>query len=175
MDDLNDLTCKHVPFKKLTRKEIKFKHKPWINSRIQKMMHIRDKILKRLRRKSDDKTEYMYKKFRNRVTVLLKESKTNYFNNYFNVNSNNMKLLWSGIKSIVNQKNTDSNLISKLKDKNGSITTDPTVIADTFDDFFVNVSSNVSKKIPRTIKSPLDFIFKKLVHPSLYPRQCQWK
>ena len=158
LDDLNDLTCKHVPFKKLTRKEVNFKHKPWINNRIQKMMHIRDKILKRLRRKSDDKTEYMYKKFRNRVTVLLKESKTNYFNNYFNVNSNNMKLLWSGIKSIVNQKNTNSNLISKLKDKNGNITTDSTVIADTFNDFFVNVASNISKKVPRTMKSPLDFL-----------------
>ena len=95
------------------------------------MMHIREKILKRLRRKSDDKTEYVYKQFRNHVTVLLKESKTNYFHNYFNVNSNNMKLLWSGIKSIVNQKNTNSNLISKSKDKSGRMTTDSTVIADT--------------------------------------------
>ena len=56
-------------------------------------------------------------KFGNRVT------ETNYFDSYFNVNSNTMKLLWSGIKSIVDQKNTNSNLISKLKDKNGSITT----------------------------------------------------
>ena len=37
--DLNDLVRKHAPLKKLTKKYIKLRNKPWINSRIQKLMH----------------------------------------------------------------------------------------------------------------------------------------
>ena len=38
-------------------------------------MHIRDEVLKKLKKKSDDATKALYKKFRNCVAVLLKEVK----------------------------------------------------------------------------------------------------
>ena len=68
------------------------------------MMRLRDKALKKLTKKPDEATKRLYKQFRNRITIELKESKKNYFHNYFNVNSNNMKLLWTGIKSIISLK-----------------------------------------------------------------------
>ena len=106
LTNLNDLVSKHAPLKKLTKKDIKFREKPWINSKIKKMMHIRDKVLNKLKKKSDDTTKALYKKFRNIVAVLLKESKTNYFHNFFHRNGNNMKLLWSGLKSIISNNNS---------------------------------------------------------------------
>ena len=45
LKDLSTLTNKHAPIKKRSRKEIRMKDKPWINSRIQKMMRIRDRVL----------------------------------------------------------------------------------------------------------------------------------
>ena len=39
------LTHKHAPIKKRSRNELKLKEKPWINSKIQKIVRIRDKIL----------------------------------------------------------------------------------------------------------------------------------
>ena len=69
-----------------------------------------------------------------------------------------MKLLWSDLKSIIKNKNSNMNIISKLNDVNGSLTTDPAVIASTFNDFFVNVAGNVAKVIPRTRKSPMDYL-----------------
>ena len=62
------------------------------------MMRLRDKLLKRIRKRPDAATKLLYKQFRNCVVVGLKESKTKHFHNYFNVNSNNMKLVWTGIK-----------------------------------------------------------------------------
>ena len=56
--------------------------------------------------------------------VELQKSKTKYFHNYFNVNSNNMKLLWTGIKSIISIKNCHVNVINKIKDSNGNVMTD---------------------------------------------------
>ena len=48
--------------------------------------------------------KYLYRKFRNRVVSEQCQEKINYFKNYFEVHKTNMKMLWSGIKSIVNMK-----------------------------------------------------------------------
>ena len=98
--NLNDLVRKYAPLKKLTKNDIKLRNKPWINSRIQKMVHQRDKLLKKLRRKSDVATKNLYKKFRNCVVIELNRSKANYFNTFFHAINNNVKLLWSGIKKL---------------------------------------------------------------------------
>ena len=90
--------------------------------------------------------------------MLLKESKANYFHNFFHTSGSNMKLLCSGLKSIISNKNSKENIISKLTDVNGNLTTDPAVVANTFNDFFVNVAGNVAKGIPRTRKSPMDYL-----------------
>ena len=79
--------------KKLTKNYIKLQARPWIANRIQKMPSVRDKLLKGLRKRSDAATKQLYKQFINRVVVELKQSKTKHFHNYFNINSNNMKLI----------------------------------------------------------------------------------
>ena len=68
-----------------------------------------------------------------------------------------MKLLWSGIKSIINLKSTHSSVISQLKAENGNITADPLIIAEISNELSVNASSRVTKMSP-TMKSPLNFL-----------------
>ena len=116
-------------------------------------MRLRDKALKKLRKKPDEVTKLLYKQFRNRITIELKESKKNYFHKNSNINSTNMKLLWTGIKSIISLKNSHVDIINKLKDVNGNLTTDSSTMANIFNDFFVNVADNITKKIPRS-KNP---------------------
>ena len=137
---------------------MKLKVRPWINSKIQKMMRIRDRVLKKWKKQQTDDNLKLYKKFRNRVSNELKESKARYFYNYFSTNSNNMKKLWSGIKSIISHKSPTSSVINKLKDKDGNVTSDPCKITNIFNDFFVNVADDIIKKIPMTPKSPLDYL-----------------
>ena len=81
--ELNSLTHKHAPIKEISRKELKLIEKPWINSKIRKMMRIRDKILLKLKKKPTDDNLNLYKKIRNRVSNELKESKSRYFHNFF--------------------------------------------------------------------------------------------
>ena len=83
LSSLDELVKNHAPLKKLSKRDIKFRNKPWINGRIQKMMRIRDKILIKLKRNNDQSVLDLYKKFRNRVTESLRESKASYFYNYF--------------------------------------------------------------------------------------------
>ena len=65
LKDLNTLTNKHAPIKRLSRKERKLKDKPWINKRILKMMRIQDRILQKLRKQQNPDNLNLYKKFRN--------------------------------------------------------------------------------------------------------------
>ena len=70
-----------------------------------------------------------------------------------------MKQLWSGIKSVITiRKSNNMNVISKLKDSNGNLKSDPVVIANIFNKSFVNVSRNITRNIPRPKKSPVDFM-----------------
>ena len=159
LSSLDKLVKTHAPLKKLTKSDIKFRNKPWINGKIQKMMRIRDNLLKKIKKNKDQSLMDLHKQFRNRVTVALRESKTSYFYNYFQKNSNNMKQLWSGIKSVISiRKSNNVNVISKLKDSNGNFTSDPAVIANIFNKFFVNVSHDIAKNIPPSNKSPLSFM-----------------
>ena len=140
------------------RKEMKLKDKPWINNRIQKMMRIRDKILQKLKKQQTPENLKLYKKFRNRVSNELKESKARYFQNYFSTNSQNMKKLWAGIKTIISHKSSTSSSINKIKGKDGNVTSDPSKMPNIFNDFYVNVADGITKTIPLTPKSPLDYL-----------------
>ena len=122
------------------------------------MMRLRDEYLKQVRKKSDPTTITLYKQFRNRVGANeLIESKASYFHNYLNENRKNTKLLWIGIKSIISIKYW-VNVINKLKNANGNLTAESATMATVFNDFFVNVADAVTKIIPRSPKSLLDYL-----------------
>ena len=76
-----------------------------------------------------------------------------------------MEMLWSGIRSIVNVK-TKSQLsqISHLLE-NGKQVDDPVKMANMFDKYFVNVGVSIDKSIPRTRKSPVDYLLNRIPNP----------
>ena len=67
LGNVDEIVKKHAPLKKLTKNDLKLRNKPWINSRIQKMMRLRDKLLKRVRKRPDAATKHLYKQFRTKI------------------------------------------------------------------------------------------------------------
>ena len=121
-------------------------------------MKIRDRILRKLKKKRSASNIALYTKFRNIVPNELKKSKKRYFQNYFTTYSQNSKKLWSGIKTIISHKKCSISVISQIKDKNENISSDPAEISNIFTDYFVNVADCLAKNIPRTPKSALDYL-----------------
>ena len=156
--DTTNFIDNHVPKKKVTRKYLKLRSKPWINTYIQKLMGHRDKLFQNMNKDPTPSNKYLYKKFRNRVVAEIRSGKVTYFKNYFEQNKTNMKMLWSGIKSIVNVKS--KNQFSRLSHltNNGMRVDDPVKMANIFNQYFVNVGSNLDNTIPRTRKSPIDYL-----------------
>ena len=93
----------HVPlYTKLSHKKISLRSKPWISVEIEQMMAKRDKYLRKFNRTKSLDMEYLYKKFRNKVVSEIRKSKNDCYSQYFTKHKTNMKMLWSGICSMVN-------------------------------------------------------------------------
>ena len=148
----------HAPMKKLNKKDLKKKSKPWITTDIIKLIEFRNKLFrKKKNEKSNENVKLLYNKFRNRVNREMKKAKKIYYNQYFEDNKNNIKKTWIGIKSIINTKNEISPKTSQLY-VNGNIIDDPKCIANSYNNFFTNVGFNIDKDIPIINKSPESFL-----------------
>ena len=75
-----------------------------------------------------------------------------------------MKKTWKGIKELINTSNKQRIKINELKTNNKIINDNPT-LANTFNNFFVNVGSEVNKVIPNTNVPPTSYL-KNRVEPN---------
>ena len=160
---VSDYVDKHAPLKKMNKKDLKLQSKPRINSKILRIIKYRDKLKRKLNKKFTHNNEYLYKKFRNRVVSELRTNRINYFNQYFTEYKSNMKMLWAGIKSVINIKSNKFYNISHLT-QNGKCIANPKDIAQVFNNYFTNIANiaaNIDSGIPRTRKSPLDYLGEK--------------
>ena len=107
-DRVNYTVQEHVPLKKVNRKQLKLRSRPWVTPYIQNLIKHRDKLLRKLRKSHTVVTENLYKKFRNRVVNENRKSKIQYYDSYFQQNKANMKNLCTGIKEIINTKSKSS-------------------------------------------------------------------
>ena len=150
---------RHAPLKKLTPKEIKLKHKPWISININKMIKIKNKLFHRKKRQPNNlEIKRLYNLFRNTVNRELKKDKRNYYTKYFEDNNNNIKKTWEGIRSIINIKSTKHSTISQIKINNKVITNHKEIV-ETLNNFFVNVGPNTERNIPVNPKTkPENFL-----------------
>ena len=138
---------KHAPYKKLTKKQMTNKDKPWITKDIANLIIIKNKLHKKYIKCIDPhKEDYLFNKFkehRNRVSNALKASKKNYYTNFFNNNLYNIKNTWKGIKEIINVKSERKSVPISLE-INNKIETNPIHVADHFNSFFTNIGKNLS-------------------------------
>ena len=109
-------------------------------------MKIRDNIYKIFCKEKEPNLEKQlhekYKMYRNQIVTLTRVCKENYYQSFFfDNNKTNSKKIWSGIRSILNMKNTKaSNKYSLLIDK--ALTTNEKEIANHFNTFFTSVAQS---------------------------------
>ena len=90
-----------------------------------------------------------YKLYRNQIVCLTRACKETYYQSSFENNKTNSKKIWSGIRTILNLKNTKANNnYSLLIDK--ALTTNEKDIANHFNTFFTSIAQKLVKKIPPT-------------------------
>ena len=142
-----------APRRKLTQKEIKLEHMPWITSGILKSMWVRDDLCKRRNkdRDPDIKSQFtvLFKRYRNTIVTLLRRSKENYYSSYFLQNQSDVKKTWDGIRNLINVSKRKTQTPTKIIYKNEEKVSDIDM-AESLNDFFVTIGSSVEAKIPKS-------------------------
>jgi hypothetical protein len=153
-DKLSGLLDTHVPSRKLTRKQAKFKQKPWVTSAIKKSMYKRDKILQKFLKAKDATVKInlhsQYKTYRNSIVNLIRVSKQNYFSHYFLQNSKNSRMIWKGVNEYLNNKKQNKVNNISLKINNETIS-DPAKTVNIFNNFFTSIADDIRKNIPKAL------------------------
>ena len=160
MDKYSSVLNKHAPLKKLSKKERKRLHKPWINQglikSISKKRSLFEKIKKlKLKNKGTDEVYKIYKTYNDMINKLKKKCKRDYYQNFFNQNSSNSKKIWSGINTLLNRGRKTQGTI--FLEDNGLIS-DPLKVANKFNNFYLNVAGKLCEKIPQTTNKFQDFL-----------------
>ena len=89
-----------------------------------------------------------YKLYRNKLSLLTRLSKRNYYNSFFELNLNNMKATWEGINNLISTSKKKVNQISIIKKPDGSLSTDPSEISNVLNKHFASVGHNLASKLP---------------------------
>ena len=128
--------------------------KPWLSDGLKLSIKHKNKLFKRKNKNPDLEAEY--KSYRNLLNSLLHKAERDYYRSLLTKCRNNMKKSWKMLKDIINHKKQSASC-SRFK-INDVITSDKKRICNGFNDFYINVGSNLAKKIPDSDKTPKDFI-----------------
>ena len=157
LDTFAETLNSNAPLKKMTKKEIKNKQKPWITQGLIKSIQVKTKWLKKfMKNKNKNSADYdKYKFYRDKLNHLIKASKKNYYRTYFNEHQNNTKKTWAGINELIGKRNQSLTSNISLTDNN-KIITNQKEVANTFNNYFLNVAENLTKEM-ETPKLSLDY------------------
>ena len=151
----------YAPLKKLSNSEMKLLSKPWITHEIMTSIKIKDKIYKKLlKSKNSQQNERLYsdfKRFRDRINILTRNSKANHYQNFFQEHKQNMLKTWEGIKSIININTTKNKSINCLN-VNNTEEMDPFVLSSSFNKFFTTIGKKIEANIVHTSENCTDYL-----------------
>ena len=106
---------------------------PWMNGSIKREIRQREFLLNKARRSNLDEDWSAYRRSRNRVTKLVRDSKSKYSRELIDENSDDPKKFWKTVKQIMPGQKTKR--VTSI-DVNGTQIYDDKEIANSFNNFF---------------------------------------
>ena len=91
------------------------------------------------------------------LSTILKQRKTNCYNNYFETSRNSIKNTWKGIKSVLNIKSISADKLKSLT-VDGTTISNPIAISNIFNNYFSSIANNTKRNISFSHKHFSDFL-----------------
>ena len=135
-----NLLDKYAPLRKLSKKEKRLRHNPWMTTGLLKSISKKRSLFKSLKKhkeknKNADDIHKKYKTYNNMINKLKKKCKRDYYQNYFTENCKNAKKVWTGINKLLNKSRKKQGTI--FLEENGLIS-DPFKVVNKFNDLQIN-------------------------------------
>ena len=149
----------HQPWKELSKKEKKIMEKPWLTAGLLKSISTKRSLFKKFKndkfKNKESNAYHKYKTHNDHVNKLKKISMKMHYKNYFKKYINNSRKAWIGINTLMNRHKKTQNTI--YLEENGLIS-DPSKVANKFNDFFLNIADKLSSKIVKKNNKFQDYL-----------------
>ena len=131
---------KHCPTVLRTYKGTYYQ-KPWITKGLQNACKKKNNLYKDFIKCRTKAVEKQYKAYTNKLTVIMRQAKREYYNNMLKEKKNDIKGTWKILNNVIGNKSvyTDKNKVVKNMNEVGH----------EFNYFFVNVGPNLAKTISK--------------------------
>ena len=148
---LTDLKTKHIPKKIRRFNKRKDKKEKWMTNELLMQINTKNDMYVDWKSNSNNLESYQIKKinfktYERIVDKKIEETKKKYYYDTFRNHKNCMKNTWKTINETLGKNKKDSKLPTYVQ-HNNTIVSNPTEIANVFNDFFVNIGSNLSSTI----------------------------
>ena len=153
-----------IKTKTITIKNIQ---KPWVTETLISKIKRRDNLNKLANKKKIDRT--VYTEFRNNLTTELRQAKTNYYEDQFEMNANNTKKTWEVINSVIKSKKEYPKV--KLTDEEENYIVE-TEIPNKFINYFTNIASKLSSEIQPTQHNASSYLPNRIDHTLILTPIC---
>jgi hypothetical protein len=138
----------HTTLQKKKKKKVDYFKSPWMTHGISISVTEKSKLYRKYLKTPNRKNEGTYKKYKNKLNHIVKLAKKNYYEKQFVNYKNSSRMTWKTINEILNRRNEKSTLPDKFTEKvcNKALT-NPTVIANNFNKYFINVGPELARQI----------------------------
>ena len=119
---------------------------PWLTDDLKAAIKIKNKLYVKSKKHDTAFNKMQYSSYKSDLDKSLRLREKEYYNKLIESNKSNMKKTWDVIKTVINKKKRSAKYSEFLVD--GSLTDDPCIIADKFNEYFCNIGTNLAKKIP---------------------------
>ena len=120
--------------------------KPWISSAILQSIKTKNKLYALNKKSPSPLRDLNYKKYRNKLNHIIKLSEKHYYQNKFEMYKSNLRKSWGLIKNIIGKQKSKSQPCKEFH-INDSISRDPKLITNKFNEYFVGIGTTLANKI----------------------------
>ncbi|KAF9752791.1 putative RNA-directed DNA polymerase from transposon BS [Nosema granulosis] len=138
---------------------------PWITKELLNCISRKHELYRLSKEDASFKDEY--KEYRNSLSSSINYAKKHYYVTKFTSCINNAKKTWKAINEILGQKSKNSN-VAKIS-VGGTVTEDPSIIADEFNRHYVSIADKLSRDIPGSNKNPTEYVMRSIFSFVYFP------
>ena len=141
-----ELYDKFLPMKKYKSKR---PNNLWISKGLKKSSKTKEILYRKFIKNPSHKHERNYKIYRNKLNHLIRIAKKNCYSKRLDQTGNDIKSTWNIINELLGREKSKTRLPVSFLNNNNEEVCDPNLIANDFNDYFVNTGPNLAKKFNR--------------------------
>lgn len=146
-----------IPLKKTRTNRKKTAISPWITNGLLKSINYKNKLYKKYLMNPTEDIKQEFKTYRNKLNSLIRKCKREYYYKKFENTKNSIRKTWKTINALIGKGKSDREQCTFQTDK-GDQVTDPKQIADSFNEFFVNIGPQLASKICHSGKNYFEYL-----------------